>query len=229
VEERQAREPDVARAGADLIQPVRRVDDQVLVAQHRPLRPPGRPRGVHQEGELLIVNHNLQSARRGGCQRLLIRSPRQLLLADRGDRFRVGEDVLDLLGGEAEVDRHRAGAELLNPEEGLDELDAVVHLDRDVLARPDPAGGEGVRDPVGTLVELPVAARLVLEGERRGLRITAGGAGDQLGDEKAPRAIQIEFRAHAVKLSDPPSRPDHTHGDPPKPLQRTYAGARTRA
>ena len=41
-------------------------------------------------------------------------------------RTRVGEDVVDLVGRQAEVDRDRDGAEMVTREQRLDELDPVV-------------------------------------------------------------------------------------------------------
>ncbi len=58
VEQRQPGEPDVAGARSHLVDPVHRVDHEVLVGEHRPLRPAGGAGGVHQEGQLVVVHQH---------------------------------------------------------------------------------------------------------------------------------------------------------------------------
>ena len=54
--------------------------------------------------------------------RRLERQRGQLAVGQNGDGVGVLEDVGDLAGGQPEVHRDRAGAQLLHREEGLDDL-----------------------------------------------------------------------------------------------------------
>ena len=80
-------------------------------------------------------------------------------LAVEHDRLGVGvvEEVAQLVLDVAvvHVDRHRA--ELERGEHALEVLDAVVEVERDVVAGADAEPGEVVREPVGALVGRGVA------------------------------------------------------------------------
>ena len=87
-------------------------------------------------------------------------------IADQRHRTRVGEDVVDLVGREAEVDRDGDRAEMVTGEQRLDELDPVVEEQRHAIARPDAAGREHGGQTRGAIVQLRVGADVVAEDHR---------------------------------------------------------------
>src|SRR5437764_727694 len=79
------------------------------------------------------------------------------------ERPRAGvlEDVLDLGGREADVDRDHDRADLRDREVGLEHLEAVAQQQRDPVAPADAARAQRAGQPVNALAELAVGEAAV--------------------------------------------------------------------
>lgn len=82
---------------------------------------------------------------------------------DQRHRTRIGQYVLDLVGGQTEVDRDGDGAASMTSEQRLDELDPVVEKQRDPIARLDAACVEDRGEARGAIVKLGLSADLLAE------------------------------------------------------------------
>src|SRR6201999_561347 len=109
----------------------------------------------------------------------------QLALDDDAAGPAVPEDVADLVGPPAEVDRDADHAELGAGVVGDQELDAVAGGQGERVAAAVAAPGQAAGEPVDRAVELPVGqpARPVGEGKR--LRVASRGPGQAVPDVDA--------------------------------------------
>ena len=92
--------------------------------------------------------------RSGSRGRTASTSGRELRLDDDGDGVAVVEEVDELVLHVAVVHVDRDGSQLVGREHRLHELDAVVRVDRHVVAATDALRGEVVGQAVGALLEL---------------------------------------------------------------------------
>jgi hypothetical protein len=92
----------------------------------------------------------------------------ELLLRDERDEVGVGAQVLELGFDVPVVDVDRDRTDLVDGEQRLHPLDAVVRVDADVVTGPDPGGGQVVRQPVHTVLELRVGPPAVTDDHARG-------------------------------------------------------------
>jgi hypothetical protein len=143
----------------------------------------------------------------------LRRHRRQRGVDDQGLRAAVGEHVGDLVGDQPEVDRDADGAEPGGRDEGLHDLQPVEREDGDAVTGPDPAVGQGVRQPGDPLVPLGVAAAGALEPQRdhvggapgppRQLVADGHAAALEPGDRNAHAALPITERSVTARKVRP--------------------------
>ena len=69
-------------------------------------------------------------------------------------RFRVGHHVRDLTLLIQHVHRHDDDAELEARQEHVDELDAIVEIEAEAIARPQAAPAQDVRQPIAASIEI---------------------------------------------------------------------------
>ena len=184
----------VARRQLDRQVRRQRVEDELAVRHQHALGAAGRARAVHEDDRILEVDLERRRWRVGaGGEQLLVGAAAggRLVVGhamrDRGDhaagelgagavveqhlRLRVGDDAVELGGGETPVERREDGAQLGAGEERLEVLAAVVrqHGDAVALAHAERAR-QRARQTVGAAVEVPVAPaprRQRLEERRR--------------------------------------------------------------
>ena len=116
------------------------------------------------------------------------------LVVDEGPDVGVLEDVDHLVGRQAEVDRHRDGAELLDREVGEDELGGVRQEETDPVARLDAPVCETAGHGVDVAVEGGVGELLALGDDR-------GPVGPPVGDQSEVAAhVEAAAGGHAGTL-----------------------------
>ena len=98
----------------------------------------------------------------------------QPLICDDQAGARVGEDEIEPLPRVLGVERQIRRAGLEHAEDPGDEVERGLEEERDKGLRPGAELDQPVRDPVGALVELPVAERLSLELHRDSVRRGVG-------------------------------------------------------
>ena len=96
------------------------------------------------------------------------------------------------------VERHDHGARERDAEEGLDELDAVVHQDADMLARLDAERVKATRDVASTGEDLRVRRAPIRHHEREPIGVRLGGAQQEVGQRHGPHARIIASRGTLV-------------------------------
>ena len=116
-------------------------------------------------------------------------------VSDQGAAPESREDVGDLVGRQAEVDRHGAPRRAVAREQRLGELEPLWSSSATRSPAPHARGREHRREARGALVQARVRARLVAEDERRALRVSAPAAADQLGQDQ-PR----EYRDRSIPV-----------------------------
>ena len=104
----------------------------------------------------------------------------ELRVDDHGRGAAVVRDVADLVGHEAEVDRHADRAEPGRREVRLNHLEAVVRERRDAIALRRAALGQRIRQPGDPVVQLAERQFPVLEAEGPLVGRLARGAGELL-------------------------------------------------
>ena len=142
-----------------------RVGRQVAVAEHRPLGPPRRARGVEQRGEVAVLaRHGGEILGRalGGLRqaslprRVQSQHPRPGLfgggsqrlgagrVADEDPRLGIGQEILDLGRGVSGVQRQEHGPGPNDRQIEDDRLDRLFHLHRHAVPRRDAEGGQRI-------------------------------------------------------------------------------------
>ena len=154
------------------------------MGEERPLWPAGRPRRVTHERDIVLEQFRRLATRWRGADGILIvpsdlehqanLGPGRVAVVDQRHRTRIGQYVLDLVGGQTEVDRDGDGAASMTSEQRLDELDPVVEKQRDPIARLDAACVEDRGEACGAIVKLGVGADLLAEHD--GGMVRAGSA-----------------------------------------------------
>ena len=104
--------------------------------------------------------------RKGGLRHRL----GELTLKEQGLEVSVVDHVRELVGHVAIVDVDRDRANLEAPEQTLDELDAVAHVQSNVIAGPDTDTRQVAGDAIRALVQLDVCATTTIAHERRAVR-----------------------------------------------------------
>ena len=127
---------------------------------------------------------------------------RELRVAEHELRARVVQDVADLLGLEARVDRHERGAHLQHREVGDEQLRNVRREERDAVAGRDASAHERAREPADLLGEAPVAPAQLAVHHGRLVR------------EDAERPLEQTERRHRIQVNGSATgirhRPDST-------------------
>ena len=164
--------------------------------EHRSLRPARCAGRVTHERGVVVEQIRRLAARWGGGDHLLVRrpdlehgpdraAPGWRRIADQDARARVSQDVLDLVGRQAEVDRDRDRAEPMTGQKCLDELDAVVQEQRDAISRLNAGAREDSGDPGGAVVELRVRSGVVAEHDCEMVRTGSASPARELGQRQA--------------------------------------------
>jgi hypothetical protein len=179
----------------------------------------------HRTGRLLEQGGGQRQARLLG-QVVAIRDQRhrldRRLRADRFDDLptRVGGHeragarvlhlVLDLDGLVHGIERNGDGPRLERAKVGDGELGAVLEVERDAVAGPDPATAEPAREAIARVVELAEGDRAPVEDDGRlargARRVALEEGGERLAGEPDPRL---------VKAGRPVRLPDPVHGPVP--------------
>jgi hypothetical protein len=116
----------------------------------------------------------------------------ELALDDDAARAAVPEDVADLVGPPAQVDRHADHAELGAGVVGNEELDAVARGQGERVAPLVPAGGQPGGEPVDQRVERSVGQPAAAVGQRERVRVTGRGPGQAVADVDALDEVTVK-------------------------------------
>src|SRR4051812_39203735 len=108
-----------------------------------------------------------------------------------GDQVRVVVQVSQLGLDVAKVDVDRYCGELEGGEHALEVLRAVEQLQPDVVARAHADIGQDVREPVGTVVELPVRQPAGRRDDRLPVRRSVDDELEQVGEIEATHRANI--------------------------------------
>ncbi len=129
--------------------------------EHRALGAAGRAGRVTQERGIVAAQLRLRCGLAVGRE-----GP-----VDQDRRARVGDDVVDLVLREPEVDRHGDRAQPVAGEQRLGELEAVVEQHGHAVTGAHAARGERARDPRRPVVQFGVRPLHSVEDERHTLRL----------------------------------------------------------
>ena len=174
---------------------------QVAVRQHHALRPPGRPRGVEEPGE--VRGRARRDGDRLGAERGLVRrrsgheqraqSARQrrdavdeIVGHDHRGGLGVIDDVGDFLGVELGIDRHRGESGPPGRVQRLEIRRVVLHQQGDAVAGREAERAQMTREAGGAIGELAVAPeRPPAVQQRRSIRMDARRARQKLSEIQA--------------------------------------------
>ena len=216
VEQRQDHPDPLAGHQRQQLRAHRRVGQHVAVRQHRPLRLAGRPRGVHQRGQIIMRppgRRDLAAATGQRVERQIAsvlhgdhvpeaaelrrparvdQRPRPPGIGDDRHGSRMTDHVRRLRRGERRIDRseHRPGLEDRPPR--LEELEAVGQHHRHDVTGLDAQISQSGSQCVGAGVELAVANRLPPPANERLVGDAGGLRAEQLGDG-VDRAHRIDL------------------------------------
>ena len=200
VEQRLPREPHVILTSAHLVDPAQGAGYEIAVGEERPLWTAGRARRVTHQRDVVFVQLRVFTVGSRGRDGILIArsdlehqaktNSRRARIADQRDGTRIGEDVVNLVGGQTKVDRDRHGGNAVTGEQRLDKLDPVVEKQRDAVAGLHAARGEDGGEARGAVVKLRMSPDLVAERNGGPVRTRSCGSACQLRQHQPPGLLE---------------------------------------
>ncbi len=189
VEERERQQEAIVGGEAPGVDQHARVGAQIAVRDHGALGRAGRAGRVDERGRRGGIEGRVDRRDDAGRRRLRQQvdapcrhvryAPTWLIDDHHRLRRRVAEDVIHLAVAIQDVDRDDNHAKPRARQKQVDVLEAVGQVDRQPIAGGETTGGQFVRHPRGTPVEVRERVLLTRPFERDGVRTVAEGCGEQ--------------------------------------------------